>query len=75
MFVGVDGVETDNFAGEVKTKNLFLPFVINDVTLETASAYRCYGAEFVAGAKQVFAWLDWAGAVNNLFKSFGFIRA
>jgi hypothetical protein len=73
MFVGMDGVETDNFAGEVETKNLFLPFVINDVTLEAASAYRCNGAEFIAGAEQVFAWLNGAGAVNDLFKSFGFI--
>jgi hypothetical protein len=75
MFVGVDGVEADDFAGKVETKYLFLPFVINDVTLETASAYRCYRAEFVAGAEQVFARLDWAGAVNDLFKSFDFIGA
>jgi hypothetical protein len=75
MFVGVDGVEADDFAGKVETKNLFLPFVINDVTLETTRAYGCDRAELVAGAEQVFAWLDWAGTVNDLFKSFGFIGA
>jgi hypothetical protein len=75
MFVGVDGVQADDFAGEVETKNLFLSFVINDITLETTRAYRCYGAEFVASAEQVFAWLDGAGAMNDLLKSFGFIGA
>jgi len=75
VFTGVDGIQADDFSGEVEAKDLFLPFVINNIAFETAGAYGRNGTEFVTSTKQVFAWLDGAGAVNNLFKSLGFISA
>jgi hypothetical protein len=71
--VRVNGIKADDFTREVETQHLFLPFVINNITLEATGAYRCDGAKLVPGAEQVLSRLDWTGTMDYLLKAFGLI--
>jgi hypothetical protein len=73
VFAGVDGVEADDFTGQVKSEHLFLPFMVYDVTLETTGADRSYRAELVTGTEQVFTGLYRARAVHDLLETLGFV--
>jgi hypothetical protein len=57
----------------MEAQHLFLPFVINDVTLEATRANGSDRAEFVTRAEQMLTGLDGTGTVNDLFKPFGLV--
>jgi hypothetical protein len=69
----MDGVQADDFSGEMEAENLFLTFVIDHVALETAGANGSNRAKFIARSKQVFAGLYGPGAVNDLLEPFGLV--
>jgi hypothetical protein len=74
MFARVDGVEADDLTGQVEPEDLFLPIVVNHVTLETPGADGRDRTEFVSGPEQVFSGLNRAGTMNDLFETLGFVR-
>jgi hypothetical protein len=69
----MNGIKSDNLAGEVESQHLFLTFMVNDITLEAARAHRGYRAEFISGPEQVLAGLNGAGTMYDLLKTFSFV--
>jgi len=57
----------------METQHLFLPFVVNYVTLEATRANGSDSAKLVTRTEQMFSGLYGTGAMNDLFKSFGFV--
>jgi hypothetical protein len=57
----------------METQHLFLPFVVDDVTLEATRAHGSDSAELVTCAEHVLPGLYGAGTMNDLFKSFGLV--
>jgi len=74
VLAGVNGIQADDFTRQMEAKDLFLAFVVDDITLETAGANGGNGTEFVSGPEQVFSWLYRTGAMDDLLETLGFVR-
>ncbi len=64
----MNGVKTDDFAGQVKPEHLFLAILIDDITLEATRPHRGDGLEFVTRAEYVLTGLNRAGFIDDVFK-------
>jgi hypothetical protein len=51
VFAGVNGIQANDFTRQMETQHLFLPFVVNNVTLEATRAHGSDSAELVTRAE------------------------
>ncbi len=74
MLSGMNRIEAHNFTWKMKGEHLFVPFAINDVTLEAAGTYRRDVANRVACSKQVLTRPEGTWAAHNLFETMDICR-